>query len=127
MSTQKEAVKNETAKNGKAQESKSAKVEKSTSKIDDVLNPTADSRIKKLETFNRIAERKQKIDSKLNDLTNFNASNDGTQSKMEFTADNGYRFTISNPITIKMLLGTVEKELVMLQAETEKEIVEFSI
>ena len=127
MSTQKEAVKNETAKNGKAQESKSAKVEKSTSKIDDVLNPTADSRIKKLETFNRIAERKQKIDSKLNDLTNFNASNDGTQSKMEFTADNGYRFTISNPVTIKMLLGTVEKELVTLQAETEKEIVEFSI
>lgn len=127
MSTTKEAVKKGTAKNAKAQESKSAKVEKSTSQIDDVLNPTADSRIKKLETFNRIAERKGKIDRKLSDLTNFNASNDGTESKMEFTANNGYRFTISNPITIKMLLGTVETELRTLQAETEKEIVEFSI
>ena len=127
MKTVKDAVKKETAKTEKVQNSKTAQVEKSTSRVDEILNPTADGRIKKLEIFNRLAERKQKIDGKLTELVKFNASNDGTESKMEFSANNGYRFTISNPATIKMLLGTVEKELKTLQEENEKEVLEFQI
>lgn len=127
MNNAKTAVKKETAKNENVQATKSAEVQKAALKVDEILNPTADSRIKKLETFNRLAEKKQKIDTKLNDLTNFNASNDGTLSKMDFTANNGYHFTISNPVTIASLLKFVENELSELQKVTEKEIITFSI
>jgi hypothetical protein len=127
MSNTKTAVKKETAKIEKAPEGISAEVKKSASKIDDILNPTADARIKKLETFNRLAEKKQKIDRKLDDLTNFNASNDGTLSKMEFTANNGYHFTISNPVTITKLLGFVEEELTQVKEVTGNEIINFQI
>lgn len=127
MNNAKTAVKKETAKNENVQATKSAEVQKAALKVDEILNPTADSRIKKLETFNRLAEKKQKIDTKLNDLTNFNASNDGTLSKMDFTANNGYHFTISNPVTIASLLKFVENELSELQKVTEKEIISFSI
>jgi len=127
MSNTKTAVKKETAKIEKAQQVNSAEVKKSASQIDEILNPTADARIKKLETFNRLAEKKAKIDTKLNELVNYNASNDGTNSKMDFSANNGYHFGISNPETIKKLLAFVKDELVQLKETTEKEIVSFSI
>jgi len=127
MKSTKTAVKKETAKIEIAPQVNSAEVKLSASKIDEILNPTADARIKKLETFNRLAEKKQKIDRKLDDLTNFNASNDGTLSKMEFTANNGYHFTISNPVTISQLLGFVETELSQLKEETGNQIINFQI
>lgn len=127
MSNTKTAGKKETAKVAKVQEAKSTEVKKSASQIDEILNPTADARIKKLETFNRLAEKKQKIDRKLDDLTNYNASNDGTNSKMEFTAHNGYHFSISNPVTINKLLRFVEDELTGLKEQTGNEIIEFKI
>lgn len=127
MSNTKTAAKKETAKTVKAQNTKGAKVEKSTAKVDEILNPTADGRIKKLETLNRLAEKKQKIDRKLNELTNYNASNDGQHAEMKFAANNGYHFTISNPVTIEKLLAGIQTELEGLQKKTETEILEFSI
>jgi hypothetical protein len=108
-------------------ENEAKKIEVAQMKVADILNPSADARIKKLETFNRLAEKKQKIDTKLDELVNFNASNDGTLSKMEFSADNNYRFTISNPLTIGKILISIQDELMRLQEATEKEIVEFHI
>ena len=127
MSNTKTAVKKETAKTEKAQDRKSAEVKKATEKVVSILNPSAEDRIKKLETLNRLAEKKQKIDRKLDELVNFNASNDGTLSKMDFTANNNYHFTISNPVTIAKLLDFVELELRELKEQTGKEIVQFQI
>ncbi|MBO2546113.1 hypothetical protein J0871_16980 [Salegentibacter sp. BDJ18] len=127
MSNTKTAAKKGAAKIEKAQTSNSAKVEKSTAKVDEILKPTADGRIKKLETFNRLAEKKEKIDRKLNELTNYNASNDGQHAEMKFAANNGYHFTISNPVTIQKLLDGIQSELEELQKKTETEILEFSI
>lgn len=103
------------------------KIEKSNSTIEHILNPNADSRIKRLQTLNILAEKKEKIDFKLGELTNFNASNDGTNSKMEFSAKNGYTFTISNPVTITKILGQIEAELFQLQERTNTEILDFQI
>src|SRR5690606_4779230 len=127
--------KSATAKNGTAkaepkptaQEEKTATVEKASTTIDQILNPTAESRVKKLEIFNKLADKKNRIDTKLDELTSFRVSNDGTESKMEFSAGNGYRFKISNPLTINMLLDVVEKELSTLQTQTDKEILNFQI
>ena len=121
------AAKKEAAKNEKAQDKKVAEVQKGSTTVDEILNPYADGRIKKLETLNRLAEKKTKIDRKLNELVNFNASNDNTLSRMEFTGDSSYRFTISNPVTIGKLLGQVEQELRELKGQTEKEIIDFQI
>ncbi|WZL88316.1 hypothetical protein VS868_11985 [Salinimicrobium sp. 3283s] len=121
------AAKKEAAKVEKAQEKKTAEVQKASTTVDEILNPSADGRIKKLETLNRLAEKKTKIDRKLDELVNFNASNDCTLSRMEFTGDSSYRFTISNPVTIGKLLGQVEQELRQLKEQTEKEIIDFQI
>ncbi|MGI0106742.1 hypothetical protein [Salinimicrobium sp. WS361] len=121
------AAKKEAAKNEKVQEKKSTEVQKASTTVDEILNPSADGRIKKLETLNRLAEKKTKIDRKLDELVNFNASNDNSLSRMEFTGDSSYRFTISNPVTIGKLLGQVEQELRELKGQTEKEIIDFQI
>lgn len=102
-------------------------VQKASTTIDQILNPTAEGRVKKLEIFNKLADKKNRIDTKLDELTSFRVSNDGTESKMEFSAGNNYRFKISNPVTINMLLDVVEAELSTLQEQTDKEIVSFSI
>lgn len=122
------AAKKTTTKNGNSNpKSVEKEVQTAKAKVDEILKPSADSRIKRLETFNRLAERKNKIDTKLDELVNFRTSNDGTNQQMEFTADNGYRFTISNNLTIFQLLDHVERELYKLQDETETEIVNFQI
>ena len=95
--------------------------------MDAILRPTADDRIKKLETLQILAEKKQKIDRRLSDLSNFNASNEGTQSELKFSANNGYHFTITDPNTIETMLGFVQSKLEELKEKTEKEIVNFSI
>ncbi len=120
-------TKNVDAKTGQKQETKTANVEKATTTIDQILNPTAESRVKKLEIFNKLADKKNRIDTKLDELTSFRVSNDETESKMEFSAGNNYRFKISNPLTINMLLNVVEAELSTLQTQTDKEILNFSI
>jgi len=100
---------------------------KSTTTIEEILNPSAGTRIKKLETFNILAEKLKKVESKHDELTHFLASNDGNQSKMEFSADNGYRFSIGNPNVINKILGFVETELNQLKAKTETEVLSFEI
>ena len=127
MSNTKSAAKKEAAKVEKVQDQKSAEVQKATAKVDEILNPTPEGRIRKLETLNRLAEKKVKIDTKLDELVNFNASNDNTLSKMEFSCNSNYRFTISNPVTIAKLLGFVEQELRELKEQTGKEIINFQI
>lgn len=110
-----------------APDPKTEEAQKSNTTVDQILNPTAESRVKKLEIFNKLADKKNRIDTKLDELTSFRVSQDGTESKMEFSAGNNYRFKISNPITINMLLDVVENELSNLQEQTDKEIIEFSI
>lgn len=110
-----------------APDPKTEEAQKSNTTVDQILNPTAESRVKKLEIFNKLADKKNRIDTKLDELTSFRVSQDGTESKMEFSAGNGYRFKISNPLTINMLLNVVENELCTLQEQTDKEIINFSI
>tara|TARA_R100000306_G_C4379581_1_gene143526 strand:- start:2912 stop:3352 length:441 start_codon:yes stop_codon:yes gene_type:complete len=111
----------------KKEDAKKEVVQKATTTIDQILNPTAESRVKKLEIFNKLADKKNRIDTKLDELTSFRVSQDGTEAKMEFSTSGGYRFKISNPVTINMLLDVVEKELSTLQTQTDKEILNFQI
>lgn len=122
-----EMKKGETAKTAKAKDSKISIVEKSKTTIDQILQPTAENRVKKLETLNRLAEKKEKIDTKLDELINYRASNDQTDSRMEFSASNGYRFAISNQLTIGAMLNFVEAELFRMQEKTNHEILDFQI
>lgn len=128
-----ENKKSETAKNGtakaepKQEAPKMEVVQKASTTIDQIMNPTAEGRVKKLEIFNKLADKKNRIDTKLDELTSFRVSNDGQESKMEFSAGNNYRFKISNPVTINSLLDLVEDELSKLQEQTDKEIISFSI
>lgn len=110
-----------------AEQKKTANVQKSKTTIDEIMNPSATSRIKKLDTLNILADKLKKVDTKHDELTHFLASNDGNQSKMEFSADNGYRFTVGNPVIINKILGFVETELTTLKAKTENEVLSFQI
>jgi len=119
--------KSTTSKKAESKPKQAEPQKKSTTTIDEILNPSASQRIKKLETLNILAEKLEKVETKHDELTHFLASNDGNQSKMEFSADNNYRFTVGNPIIINKILAFVDTELSELKTKTENEVLNFQI
>lgn len=105
---------------------KLAEVKKAEKRIDEILQPSAKGRIKKLETLNILAEKHAKISDKHDELTRFVASND-TNANMKFNAENGYTFTISNPVIVSKILLIIEEELSDLLANAENEVLTFQI
>ncbi|MDC7994468.1 hypothetical protein [Altibacter sp. HG106] len=106
---------------------KEAEKTEAVKKVAEILNPTAEQRIQRLEVFQQLGERKKRIDSKADELAKFRAGNDNVSQKMEFTTDCGYRFTISHNGTIEKLLNVIEDDLHTLKERTDAEVQEFQI
>lgn len=124
MSTTKEAVKGKDQQNGVAT---LKPVEKSTTKVDDVLNPTAESRLKKLDTFKILAEKHKYLVGKNDDLQKFIASSDGMKEKVVLKNSQGFEFEVSNSSVIAKVINVMEQELNAITSNSEKQVLEFSI
>ncbi|MAR57251.1 MAG: hypothetical protein CMM93_08720 [Rickettsiales bacterium] len=111
----------------KSVNAKKAELKKATDKVEAILNPTAEKRINKLETLQILSEKYKAVKEKTDDLTNYRASNDDTQARMEFKAQNGYSFSISNNAVIEEVLNVVENKLFAMLEKSEKEIIDFQI
>lgn len=116
-----------TTKTAPSAKKESATVRKdSVAKVKSIFNPTANQRIKKLENFERLAERYRKLESKKDELESFNVSVDGINEKMVLHSGSA-SFEISNSRVINQLKDGIEKMLSELLEQSEKEIVEFQI
>lgn len=94
--------------------------------VSKILTPSASSRIKRLETFSKLANKHTKLIEKKDEMDSFNVSGDGLNEKL--ILDNGeQQFQISNSQVIARLKLEVEKTLCTLIEDSEKEIVNYNI
>lgn len=116
---------NKAKENGTSE--KAPSVEKSTTKVDEVLNPTAESRLKKLETFKILAEKHQYLSQKNDDLQKFIASSDGMKEKLILKNSQGFEFDASNSQVIEKVIFVIKEELQKITDHSEKEVLRFQI
>ena len=103
------------------------KVEKSTTKIDEVLKPTAEGRLKKLENFKILAERHSFLTQKNDDLQKFIVSSDGMKEKLTLKNAQGFNFEVSNSQVLEKCVYVIKEELQKITTASEKEVLNFQI
>lgn len=115
------------AKQNGAVKNDAPKVEKSTTKIDEVLKPTAESRLKKLDNFKILAERHKFLEQKNDDLQKFIVSSDGMKEKLVLKNAQGFSFEVSNSQVLEKCLYVIKEELQKITTVSEKEVLNFQI
>lgn len=124
-SNTKEIAKKEISKNGV--QNKEQKEEKSSTQINEILNPTAEQRIKKIKNFNLLAKKHAFLNEKRDDLENFIVSSDGTKEKIELSNANGYKIEITNSQVVEEITEVVKTLLDKFLKSSEQEILEYTI
>jgi hypothetical protein len=102
-------------------------VQKSSTKVDELLNPTAEGRIKKLENFNLLVKKHKFLNEKNDELQKFIISSDGTKEKIILENAQGFKFEVSNSQVVEKVLDVVSTELETFTKASEKEVLAFSI
>lgn len=88
---------------------------------------SADDRIMAIAHFEALSKRYKILKEKANELKMFDAGNDKTNAKISFKNAQGFEFDIRNSTVIEKLKTEAEKELNILLAEAENEILTFQL
>lgn len=128
MSNTKTAPKNgqeakEIAKSNPTQEAQKM----SATQINDLINPTASGRIKRLENFQLLAKKHDFLTTKKNELDKFIISSDGTKEKITLKNADGFEFTVSNSQVVEKVVDVISAELAVFIDKSEKEVLTFNI
>jgi hypothetical protein len=123
---EKKATSTKTAQNGTATAKAATAKKDQEATIKNILLPTAESRIKKLENLQRLADRHTNLTAKRDELDSFNLGVDNMHEKLEIR--NGKEtFTVSNSRVIEAVKKLMDEELNTLIDASDKEIVSFQI
>lgn len=112
------------SQNGKA---KNLEVVTSNTKVNEILNPSAENRIKKLENFNLLVERHKFLVKKKDELDKFIISSDGSKEKIILENAQGYKFEVSNSQVIEKVTELMSKELNVFTDHSTKQVLEFNL
>ena len=88
---------------------------------------SADDRIMAIGHFEALSKRYKILKEKANELKMFDAGNDKTNAKISFKNAQGFEYDIRNSTVIEKLKTEAEKELNILLAEAENEILTFQL
>ena len=88
---------------------------------------SAEDRIMAIGHFEALSKRYKILKEKANELKMFDAGNDKTNAKISFKNAQGFEFDIRNSTVIEKLKTEAEKELTILLAEAENEILTFQL
>lgn len=99
----------------------------SETKINDLINPTASARIKKLENFQILAKKHDFLIAKQNELTKFIISSDGTKEKVILKNASGFELEVSASQVVEKVLYVIQEELSTFIEKSEKEVLSFNI
>lgn len=88
---------------------------------------TAEERIQRIPLFEELSKRFKLLKEKSNDLKMFTAGNDKTNAKIIFKNAQGFEFEIRNSNVIEKLTLEAQKELNILLAEANNEILNFEM
>ena len=132
MSTTKTADKAQTAKvnsknNLKKVESPKPQESKSTETINQLINPTAEGRIKRMENFKILSKKYNFLQNKAEELHRFEISQDGTKEKLTLSNASGFQIEVSNTQVVEKVVELLKAELSTFLAHSEKEILNYTI
>ena len=99
----------------------------SSTRVDEILNPTADGRIKKLENFKMLADKHRFLIAKQDQLEKFIISSDGTKEKVLLKNASGFEFEVSASQVVEKVLYVIKEELQAFVSISENEVLEFNI
>lgn len=88
---------------------------------------SAESRIERMKQFEALSTRYNQLKSKDNELKTFEAGNDKLGAKVVFKNSQGFDFSVNNSNVIEKLIEAGRKELTILLAEAENEVLTFEI
>ena len=88
---------------------------------------SAESRIERMKQFEALSTRFIQLKSKDNELKTFEAGNDKLGAKVVFKNSQGFDFSVNNSNVIEKLIEAGRKELTILLAEAENEVLTFEI
>lgn len=88
---------------------------------------SAESRIERMKQFEALSNRYGALKTKDNELRTFQAGNDKLGAKVVFKNAQGFDFTVQNSTVIEKLVEAGAKELSILLAEAENEVLTFEI
>jgi hypothetical protein len=95
--------------------------------IVNMLNPSSETRLKRLEQFQVLAEKFKALKGMEDNLTKFILSSDGTKEKIELSNNSGFRFVVSNTQTIEKVLFLIQTELDVFIKKADEEVKAFII
>lgn len=99
----------------------------SRSTVEEILNPSASARIKKMENFQLLANRYQFLADKKDQLDKFIISSDGTKENITLKNAEGYEFTVSNSQVVEEVVKVMQEKLSLFIAHSENEILKYNI
>lgn len=108
-------------------EEKAKEQEKAVKQLSAILQPTAKTRLNKLETFNILADKYKSVSEKFDEFTHYRAGNDSTNANMKFSSASNYSFTLRNPAIIDKILDMVEVEMQNVVDKAEQEVIKFNL
>jgi hypothetical protein len=129
MTTTKEAIKKAESAQGAqvAKEERVLKLNQVVERFKPEPARTAEERILRNEQFHALSERYKHLKSKAHDLEIFERGNDKTNAEIIFKNQAGFEFKVKNSNVIKTLIEAGRRELNVLLAEAENEILTFDI
>lgn len=125
--TTKTATNKGSAKKTETKKQASGKVEKSNTKFNEFVNPTAEDRIRKIKNFQILADKHAFLKDKENELENFVMSSDGTKEKISLSNAKGFTFEVSNTQVIKEVIKVVTEKLTAFKEDAERQVLEYEI
>ena len=99
----------------------------SETKINDLINPSASARIKKLENFQILAKKHDFLIAKRTELEKFILSSDGTKEKVILKNASGFELEVSASQVVEKVLYVVKEELDGFISKSEKDVLSFNI
>lgn len=101
--------------------------EKSGTRLADIINPTAEGRIKKLENFQLLADKHNFLQKKKNEVDRFIVSSDGTKEKITLSNSRGFNLEVSNSQVVEEIIDLISEKLQLFIDASEKEILRYNI
>jgi len=95
--------------------------------IVNMLNPSSETRLKRLEQFQVLADKFKALKAMEDNLTKFILSSDGTKEKIELSNNSGFKFVVSNTQTIEKVLNLIQIELDIFIKKADEEVKAFII
>ncbi|WP_298119376.1 hypothetical protein [Flavobacterium sp.] len=95
--------------------------------VSNLLNPSAEVRLKRLDQFLILGEKFKFLKTKEDELNKFVLSSDGTKEKISLSNASGFKFEVTNSQTIEKVLKVIQEDLSIFISKADEEVKSFIV